>query len=234
MFEIELKHTFLSVFDPVTPAEALKITEDDYVFRASSLSSCPKMFVHRMEGGRFNDLSRRYFTTGTRNHYYREKLTQPGIILENETRFFAKHSELGYYITGQTDVIFLDEYGLFLLDYKTVNLNAFYYKLRNGIPDGNKKQLGIYKWLYYLTNCIDLMYGGIRFNDRMNHRNHLQLSIELPPLDIVEKGICNHPTIQYYIHDNNKALETGIDNYHANFSFFCKTCEIECKYRGKG
>jgi len=210
-----------------------ELKKDRTMFRSSSLSGCPKQYVEVINGAVFPDENKRYFLRGTKTHYFREKLTRPGTMLELETRWYVFHPTKPYYITGQLDAMVLDEKGPYILDYKSAKFGAFYYKLK-GMPDNNKRQLGIYNYIFYCNNGVDNRECAIRFMDKDNPRQHIQIAAIIPTLAETEKFLLEHPAINYVMDGDLNALKVGTFRFNKEFPFFCNGyCGMHCKYNSK-
>lgn len=199
--------------------------------RVSSLAGCPGIwYCRKYLNEEFQPSVLIRLKSGEKAHSYRKIFYVPGKILSKEERYDMSYKNI--IISGQPDLIYSD-YKIHLLDYKTTQLNAFYYKLREGIPDLNFKQINYYKLLYFLNTGIEIDSGIIQFIDEENISQFLQIEKELLDLETIYKMLIDEYIIKYLISLKIDVIIEGCRNFKDKYPFFCKNCNFSCPILNK-
>jgi len=217
----DVANIFIPEFETINKED---IPKNALIFRSSSLAGCFSQSYRIMNKlGDHSDSSKRYFINGTKIHYFRDKLTIPAYPLHKEDDYYIYNKKNNYYVKGQMDFIGLDELGVFILDYKSTSLKSFIYKLNKGMPDNNYNQLSTYKFIYYVHCGVDVEWGVIRYIDRGNIRNSMQISSQLKSLKECQDFILNHPLILYTLKKINKLkFKEYLEEYNKKNKFMCQ------------
>lgn len=250
------------ISDNFVPVKWFEIANDVqngklFVFRVSSLVLCFYLTIEReLKGYKFTEEQLSRMLGGTKIHYSQEKYASQGYVTENEKRFWIKHKTLPYVISGRLDTIFTDFHGMFINDYKSSELGAFWYRLKAGCSPDHIMQISIYAFLFYLTNGFEMLYGTITYASRYNNiqiektktkgellpyhkrvdheRTKLTLECRLFPLEVVEKFLISHPLIlMKTMNEPIESFETELYDFAKEHTFWCTDCPVtECTYNG--